>query len=184
MSNEKYAYEQYWAEANYLPFEVVLEWCKKEPDNFEARKHAVISACQKKIIKYDYEDPRAEDHYVQYLNDFGKYADWVEFLVSQKDLLIERASFLEWINSLKEDKHATPPIYNFKAEQTLLKIIGALITIHYDRQAFKIGEKPNASAIEEAILGKLKRSDGLKDGTIRKKIPFAIDAIKENLSTW
>lgn len=35
----------------------------------------------------------------------GAYADFVEFLISQKDLRIKRTSFLEWINSLKEDIH-------------------------------------------------------------------------------
>lgn len=79
---------------------------QKDQDNFEARKHAVISACQKEKIKYSYDDPNMEIYFEQYSEvSRGAYADFVEFLISQKDLRIKRTSFLEWINSLKEDIH-------------------------------------------------------------------------------
>lgn len=99
------------------------------------------------------------------------------------ELLIVRESFDKWAARFLEANESSISKINFKAEQTLLKIIGALITIHYDKLPFKVAEtgRYKASAIEADILKKLPQDNGLKEGTIRKKIPAALDAIKENL---
>ncbi len=99
--------EQYWAEAAYLPFDVVLEWCQKDPENFKARKHAVISACHKDRIKYSHDcDGSIDRDFELYIHECRGIPDWVEFLISKKELLIERVSFQEWVDSLGEKRSA------------------------------------------------------------------------------
>jgi len=164
--------DQFWGKSDLLPMDAILDyWCDNKPNECrEAKKYAIIKACKDGEIHYESRAP---------------WPAGVLELVEKDLILIRRETFDVWAACfLEEGEQAIPPIYSTKAEATLLKIIGALITIHYDKQAFKTGGKPNASAIEAAILGKLKRNDGLRDGTIRKKIPVAMDAIKENLSTW
>lgn len=77
-----------------------------------------------------------------------------------------------------------------KRENTLLKIIGGLIQIHYlngsNKEAYLHGGKPNANAIAQAFVNKLQdlnfNSKGIETDTIRRKntIPEAIERINQN----
>jgi hypothetical protein len=84
---------------------------------------------------------------------------------------------------IPDETKADGKTINSKSEQTLLKIIGALLHLHYNRSPFIIDGKPNALRIEEDILSNLGKDsikiDGLRDGTIRRKIPAAFKSIKE-----
>lgn len=70
---------------------------------------------------------------------------------------------------------------NPKRERTLLKVIGALIHIHYNKNPYKTGEKFNATQIEEHIMSKIPKTIGIAPQTIRKQVvPPALEAIEEN----
>ena len=163
---------KFWGKSDLLPINAILDyWCDNKPDECrEAKKYAILKACQDGDVIFESNAPwRAS----------------ARELIEKNQILINRESFDAWAAAfLEEGESAAPPIFNTKSEQTLLKLIGALITIHYDKQTFKTGDNFNASAIEEDILRKLENNNGLKSGTIRKKIPAALDAIKENFDPW
>jgi hypothetical protein len=56
--------DQYWSEADYPPVQAILDyWCGNTPECREAKKIAIISACERGEIKYartdgkDFRDP-------------------------------------------------------------------------------------------------------------------------------
>lgn len=71
-----------------------------------------------------------------------------------------------------------------RAEKTYLKILGALLTIHYSKAPFKKPAGLNANQIAADIVSNLSKNDmndfGISEGTIRKKIGTALKAINEN----
>lgn len=77
---------------------------------------------------------------------------------------------------------------NPRRENNLLKIIGGFIQINYlngpNKETYTHGGKPNAKAIAENFLNKLRLADfsdeGIKDRMIRELIPDAIEQIENN----
>ncbi|ADW16659.1 hypothetical protein Despr_0479 [Desulfobulbus propionicus DSM 2032] len=72
-----------------------------------------------------------------------------------------------------------------KREKTLLKVIGALLSMKYQAPAYFKGGKVNATAVEDQFMRDLAAAnfttDGIKEGTIRKTIiKQAFEAIGEN----
>ena len=98
-----------------------------------------------------------------------------DLLVSTREAVRLRRYFTVTKVSLEKSKDINP-----KKEKTLLKIIGALVRIHYDKEAYKINGRFNALAIESSIKQRLSTDEGLKDKTIRTQIPEAIKALEEN----
>ena len=162
-----------WSRVSSLPLETILDyWCERDQSCREAKKFAIIEACENEEIEYTRTDGKT-------------FEDPVLLLANRDILAINRRSFEEWASQF-ETKEVMPKPLTSKEENNLLKIIGALIQVHYDKEAYKHGTKFNASAIEIHIMSKLnlRNGSGLQYGTIRKKIPAAIEAIKENLSLW
>lgn len=164
--NETQICKQFWAKADYLPLEAIVDyWCgEKNPQECrKAKTYAIITACDNNEILFERTVP---------------WKAPVLELAEKGQLLIKRQSFETWAQQFEDGDDAIPKPLSTTREQTLLKIIGALIRIHYNKPAYRIGDRLNASVIGRSILGKLKTNEGLKD--IRKAIPDAILAIEEN----
>ena len=117
-------------------------------------------------------------------------------LFKEKEIL--SISHCEDIKEVLPAKVDAPPCNNNQAEanlspqkaknqNTLLKIIGALVEIHYQgKLAYMHGEKLSHSAVEGHILEELSKIDidlgGIKEGTIRKKTKEAYKLFTEELA--
>ncbi|XOF35053.1 MAG: hypothetical protein ACL93V_07125 [Candidatus Electrothrix sp. YB6] len=113
-------------------------------------------------------------------------------------LLLKAESFLSWLKEEypyegEEQAKAEPkendsaPSLSPKRESNLLKIIGGFVQTVYlkkDTGKYRIGDKPNSSAIAEAFqeeLTKVGYSDkGFQNSSLRKIISDALEQIKEN----
>lgn len=164
----------YWSKADFMPIHAILDyWCDKKPhDCREAKKQAILAACDNDEIEYT-------------RNDDKPFKDSVYSLDTRGILLIKRESFDGWASQFSDEGSPLPPRENFRSEQTLLKIIGALLVANYqNKRPYMQGGKINAAQVYGHLSQSLTNIKGLSDSTVRKKIPQAMQAISENLSPW
>lgn len=81
----------YWAEADHLTVDAALDyWCGYNPECREAKKFAIIAACERKEIQYARTDGR-------------DFRDPVLNLIGRGILVLDRESFERWAKSVDTD---------------------------------------------------------------------------------
>lgn len=81
----------YWAEADHLTVDAALDyWCGYNPECREAKKFAIIAACERKEIQYARTDGR-------------DFRDPVLDLIGRGILVLERESFERWAKRVDTD---------------------------------------------------------------------------------
>lgn len=134
-------------------------------------------------------------------NDFRLFIEDCYFSNSRSSsdcFVLEAKSFLAWLKEEypyegEEQANAEPkendsaPSLSPKRESNLLKIIGGFVQTVYlqkDTGKYRIGDKPNSSAIAEAFQEELTKAGysdkGFQNSSLRKIISDALEQIKEN----
>lgn len=166
----------YWKKTDWMPIEAILDyWCENIPQQHEckeAKKHAIIAACDNNEIAY----MRSDGH---------DWPDPIYNLAAKQILLINRESFEAWSGQFSGKTSPLPPRGYTKREETLLKIIGGLLMANYNgKPAYMTGSKLNKTSVAEHIQQGLPNIEGLGTTTITEKITPALEAIKGNLRKW
>ncbi|HEJ9662844.1 TPA: hypothetical protein SMN37_003586 [Proteus mirabilis] len=108
--------EQYWEHANWVPVNVLVdEWCKSDKVCKEAKKMAILSACERGHINYMRSDGKTWD-------------DPINDLYGRGILLIDKESFLEWVSQFNDPNIPTKNITT-REKNNLNAVIGALLLI-------------------------------------------------------
>lgn len=121
---------------------------------------------------------------------------WARLHILREELLALRAALrLESLRAARRARlESSAPAdqgkkdLNPKRERTLLKFIGALLTMRYTGAAYEKGDaRKNVSSMATRLQQDMATAnindDGLKDRTLRDLIPLAMEAIKENMAT-
>lgn len=92
--------DQYWDAADWLPPLYILErWCKGDEVCMHAKLQALLSACERGVVRY-----RRNDKY--------SYDDPVHELYNRRKLLIERKSFDLWCDALEGKSPLSESVVN------------------------------------------------------------------------
>lgn len=106
--------EQYWEHADWVPVDVLVnEWCKSNSVCKEAKKAAILSACERNVIEYRRSDGKT-------------WEDPVNNLYERGILLIDKSSFFKWVNQFNDP---TAPLEKIstREKENLHAIIGGLL---------------------------------------------------------
>jgi hypothetical protein len=106
--------EQYWDLADWVPVDVLVnEWCKANSVCKEAKKAAILSACERNIIVYRRSDGKT-------------WEDPVNELYEKGILLIGKKSFFTWVSQFND---STAPLEKIstREKENLHAIIGGLL---------------------------------------------------------
>lgn len=148
---------RYWQHTDFLPIDMVVAyWCEKSGFGLmhckEAKIGAIVSACERKKIKYGRSDGKTFDDSPQELASMGV-------------LTVNRKSFDKWVTDNFEDESPIPKILSSTERTTLLVIIAALCVksgiSHHERgaaaQIARLTQNGEASVSEDAISKILKK---------------------------
>jgi len=158
--------DHYWAASDYLPVTAVLDyWCGNNYECKEAKKFAIITACEKGLIKYKRTDGK----------DFH---DPVLDLIGRGIIVIERKSFEEWSKRIDNNAALNLPIGQ-RAEKTYLNIIGALLECITGQ--FKDQEFSSEAELKNFIDEKFDDLKGVRERTLSGKFALAKKALNDEL---
>lgn len=105
---------QYWELADWVPVNVLVdEWCKSNAVCKEAKRAAILSACERGHINYRRTDGKTWDDPVHNIYDRGL-------------LLIEKKSFFDWVSKFT-DPTAPKEKITTRERNNLYSIIGGLL---------------------------------------------------------
>ena len=159
--------DQYWAEAEYLPIKAVLDyWCGSSPECREAKKFAIIAACERGEVEYSRTD--------------GKdFSDPVLDLMGRGIFVIHRDSFEQWARKIDQRNKPDLPM-DSRSETTYLNIIGAMLEtfIHKDHGNVDFSSE---TKLREFLSIKYSGFKGLTERTLAEKFAAAKKTIREEL---
>jgi len=157
--------DQYWAEAEYLPIKAVLDyWCGNNPECREAKKFAIIAACERGEVEYARTD--------------GKdFSDPVLDLIGRRILVIHRESFEKWAKKIDQNNKPDLPI-DIRSETTFLNIIGAMLETFIHKAHGNI-EFSSETKLREFLSKKYSGFKGVTERTLAEKFATAKKAIRE-----
>ena len=157
--------DRYWAESVYLPVDAVLDyWCGNIIECKEAKKFAIITACERGEISYKRTDGK----------DFN---DPVLDLIGRDVVVIQRESFEQWAKKIDSNNKPNLPL-DARSETTYLHIIGAML------ETFIQGKHADFSSeakLREFFSHKYAGFKGLTERTLAEKFAAAKRAIREEL---
>lgn len=160
--------ESYWELSDFLPVDTVVDyWCNgSNPTCKEAKKHALLTALERKDVKYRRSD--------------GKdFVDPIYYLYEQRLLLIERESFLSWAQGISGEAEKQNLRSNMaigpKSETTYLNIIGAMLHLMLSQSpgGQRYSSFTTQTAIIEKILAHHPNKPGISQRTIEDKFAAA-----------
>lgn len=157
--------DQYWAESEYLSFDGILEyWCGNNSTCKEAKKFAIIAACERGQIKFTRSDGK----------NFG---DPVQELMGRDILLIHRNSFETWAKNIDARNKPNLPL-DIRSETTYLHIIGAMLETFVHKRYGELQFTSEAQLIE-FLRTKFDGYRGLSSRTLADKFAAAKRALAE-----
>jgi len=114
-----------------------------------------------------------------------EHDDEIEKIVSINDIYMAACDASSLRDEIKKKPELLQSEINSRREKPLLKVIGALLTLHYYGERYRKGkENDNISAyitaIHQGLANKNIRSDGMSESTLKPIIKGALEAIKEN----
>ncbi|MFQ5509613.1 MAG: hypothetical protein ACE5FN_09790 [Leptospirillia bacterium] len=140
-----------WAESDYIELNAAIDyWCEGDPRCRLAKEQAILSSCEKKMIRW----ARAD----------GKdFADPVRELATRNLVLIERKSFETWAAALDE-KIQLPQSMSTREANGLRSQVAALAMLlaKQNRRYMKEDGNPSANAIATDLLEMLDESDQIR----------------------
>ncbi len=159
-SLSQHACSPYWAEAEYLPIEALVDyWCESDPICRKAKFFALVAACDKGEIQYARSDGKTFD-------------DPVMDLANRGILLIHRESFEAWMRKFPDRKNVGDFLpLSQRSETTYLNIIGALIEVMLSNSP---GGRPHSVfqsqvAVIDSLLAHFPGTPGIAKRTLEEK---------------
>ncbi|MCP9270083.1 hypothetical protein M5U04_18845 [Xenorhabdus sp. XENO-1] len=153
--------EQYWNHANWVPVKVLIdEWCKSDQACKEAKRMAILSACEKGLVCYMRSDGKTWD-------------DPINELYGRDILLIDKESFLEWVSQFNDPAAPTPKITT-REKNNLHAVIGSLLLL-----LLKEKENWNQSSVILEINNILGNVEPFSERNLQKIFPLAKESLKE-----
>lgn len=132
----------YWTHSDWWPVWLVLErWGVPEPQSLEAKRQALLSACERGQVQWRRSDGKP-------------YDDPIHELAARNRVLIERSSFAAWSRTLPERRRAAVPALpswaNVQAaaptvQQPAAGLAVAHIAIVHSRTHTEVLERPSAA---------------------------------------
>ena len=132
----------YWTQSDWWPVWLVLErWGVPEPQCLEAKRQALLSACERGQVQWRRSDGKP-------------YDDPIHELAARNRVLIERSSFMAWSRTLPERRRiavpALPSWANVQAaapsvQQPAAGLAVAHIAIVHSRTHTEVLERPSAA---------------------------------------
>ena len=157
--------ERYWNESDYLPFETILNyWCGNNPRCREAKKYAIIAACERGEVQYGRSDDK-------------NWPDPIQDLIGRNICMIHRESFERWANKIENSNKPDLPM-SARSETTYLNIIGALLECVTGQ--FKDINFTSETMLREFIAEKFDDLRGLSPRTLGEKFSSAKKALNIN----
>ncbi len=159
--------DHYWAEAEYLPIDAILDyWCGNNHECREAKKFAIIAACEREEIEYARIDGK----------DFG---DAVLDLIGRGVVVvIHRESFEQWAEKIDARNKPDLPL-DVRKERAYLNTIGALLECITG--TFKDEKFHSETQLREFIAEKFDDLWGVSIRTTADKFALAKKAINGEL---
>ena len=164
----------FWAEAEYLPIQALVDyWCENDQDCYKAKFYALVAACDRDEIQYTRSDGKAFD-------------DPIIDLANRQILLIHRESFEAWMSKFPDRKREGDILsLPKKAETTYLNIIGAMIEIMFYKTP---GGRPfslfdTQTDVINFILDNFKNTPGFSDRTLQAKFAAGKRRLAETKNT-
>ncbi|CAJ0997350.1 hypothetical protein [Sodalis praecaptivus] len=153
--------EQYWDQAIWVPVStLVTEWCKTDAVCQEAKKMAILGACERGEINYCRSDGKT-------------FEDAITELYGRGILLIERASFFSWVSQFNDP---SAPVERITARErnNLHAIIGGLLFLLLSDKK----TRRNQSGIIIELTQIFDNAEPFSISGLEKKIPLVKDALK------
>ena len=134
---EQSACIDYWTYADWWPLGVVLaRWRPHEPQCLEAKRQALLSACERGQVQWRRSDGKS-------------YDDPIHELAARGRVLIEHSSFMVWSRSLTECSRVTyPPVPSWANAQPALSAVQPLPTGLAVAQITIAHSRTHAEAVE------------------------------------
>lgn len=123
----------YWTQSDWWPVWLVLErWGVPEPQCLEAKRQALLSACERGQVQWRRSDGKP-------------YDDPIHELAARNRVLIERSSFMAWSRSLPERRRVAVPAALPTVQQPAAGLAVAHIAIVHSRTHTEVLERPSAA---------------------------------------
>ena len=123
----------YWTQSDWWPVWLVLErWGVPEPQCLEAKRQALLSACERGQVQWRRSDGKP-------------YDDPIHELAARNRVLIERSSFAAWSRTLPERRRVAVPAALPTVQQPAAGLAVAHIAIVHSRTHTEVLERPSAA---------------------------------------
>ena len=123
----------YWTQSDWWPVWLVLErWGVPEPQCLEAKRQALLSACERGQVQWRRSDGKP-------------YDDPIHELAARNRVLIERSSFMAWSRTLPERRRVAVPAALPTVQQPAAGLAVAHIAIVHSRTHTEVLERPSAA---------------------------------------
>lgn len=123
----------YWTQSDWWPVWLVLErWGVPEPQCLEAKRQALLSACERGQVQWRRSDGKP-------------YDDPIHELAARNRVLIERSSFTVWSRTLPERRRVAVPAALPTVQQPTAGLAVAHIAIVHSRTHTEVLERPSAA---------------------------------------
>lgn len=151
--------EQYWGHANWVPVNVLVdEWCKSDSVCKEAKRMAILSACERGLINYCRSDGKT-------------WEDPINDLYGRGILLIEKSSFFNWVSQFDDPKSPLEKI-STREKENLHAIIGGLLVLLLSE-----GNK-NQTTIINQLISTFNGIEPFSQRNLESKFPDAKASLK------
>lgn len=123
----------YWTHSDWWPVWLVLErWGVPEPQSLEAKRQALLSACERGQVQWRRSDGKP-------------YDDPIHELAARNRVLIERSSFTAWSRTLPERRRVAVPAALPTVQQPTAGLAVAHIAIVHSRTHTEVLERQSAA---------------------------------------
>ena len=123
----------YWTQSDWWPVWLVLErWGVPEPQCLEAKRQALLSACERGQVQWRRSDGKP-------------YDDPIHELAARNRVLIERSSFMAWSRTLPERRRVAVPAALPTVQQPSAGLAVAPIAVVHSRTHTEVVERQGAA---------------------------------------
>jgi len=162
-----------WAESDYVELNAAVDyWCEGDARCRLAKQQAILSACERGLVKWTRADGKTFD-------------DPVRELAGRNLVLIERQSFETWAAAVDE-KISLPPSMSTREANSLRRQVGALVLLlaQRDKRYRKEDGTPSANAIAEdveTLLNDMDRQRAIDQKTKLNRAGVSVSNLRQNI---
>lgn len=165
--------KQYWDHASHVMFDqAIAAWCDGSPGCMEAKKHALLTKLEEDVVGHRRADGKT-------------YRDTVYKLAADRNLLVDKVSFVEWASSVSDTGESENLQKNLaissRATNANLSIIGALVDIFFEKSP---GGQPYSNIASQAdLIDKVVLKHGHIDGISKRTLEGKFSEAKKHLKS-